>query len=254
MAKYLLIDTHVHMHKKYNLDNALDSAWTNFSKQSGDSSHENYLGVLFIYSLRAEEYINSEYMESRQPKAWAFKQIDKITIEARSLQKKILIKTGYQVVSNEGIEVLVQTNNADEFFGEDTESIIEKALDDKLLIILPWGVGKWLGRRGKIINRIISKYGSRIFLGDNSARPWFWRNVAQFKLAKKYKTRILPGTDPLSISGEEKIIGTCGIRCEVNKLNDYDIIDILTNRQITSYGQFESAYRFFYNQFKLRVS
>jgi len=254
MTKYLLIDTHVHMHQEYNLDNALDSAWTNFSKQSRGSSFENCLGVLFIYSLRAEEFINSEYLESRQSKAWVFKQIDKITIEARSLQKKILIKTGYQVVSNEGIEVLIQTNNADEFFGEDTESIIEKALDDKLLVILPWGVGKWLGRRGKIINRIIGKYGSRIFLGDNSARPWFWRNVAQFKLAKKYKARILPGTDPLSISGEEKIIGACGVRCEVNKLNDYDIIEILTSHQITSYGQFESAYRFFYNQFKLRIT
>ena len=80
------------------------------------------------------------------------------------------------------------------------------------MAVLPWGVGKWLGGRGRMIRDTIqAASASTIFLGDNGGRPWLWQ-VGQFDEAKQRGIKVLPGTDPLPIPGEQRRIGTFGFR------------------------------------------
>lgn len=251
--KYIIIDTHVHIHSLYNVADVLDSAYLNFANEARKYSAENFIGVLCVYSLKANSDCKSIFKSEGNTLTWKFNQIDSNTVEALSGQKKILIKTGYQVVSSEGIEILVLTDRAKDFFGINAEVVVEAALRENLLVILPWGVGKWFGKRGVIVNNIIKKFDSKIFLGDNSSRPWFWWRVPQFILAGNLNTKVLKGSDPLSIAGEENIIGTAGVVCQHDKLTDLNLFDLLNSQASINYGHFESLYRFFINQIKIRL-
>lgn len=251
--KFFVIDTHVHVHSLYNITDVLESAYSNFAIQARKYSTKNFMGVLFVYSLNSNDDCNLIFKSEENVLDWKFNQIDSNTFEALSGKKQLLIKTGYQVISSEGIEILVLADRAKEFFGVNAEIVIEKALSEKLLVILPWGVGKWLGKRGVIVNDLIKKFNSKIFLGDNSSRPWFWWRVPQFTLARSLNTKILQGTDPLSISCEERIIGTSGVVCRMDKLADLNLFDLLSNQASINYGHFESSYRFFINQIKIRL-
>ncbi len=254
MGTHIIIDTHVHAHKVHEIANLLDSAYSNFLSQASKVSNNDFIGVLFVYALKENDNVKSIFSGEGASGSWIFKQIDDITIEASIVQKKLLIKTGYQVISREGIEILILADSAKELYGKDMEVIIESALNQKSLVILPWGVGKWLGNRGKIINQVVQKFGTRIFLGDNSARPWFWQVVPQFKLAKSLNVKILNGSDPLPVINEERIVGASGVLCQQDNKEDLNLFELLSNQTSRNYGKMESAYRFFINQIKLRLS
>jgi hypothetical protein len=60
-----------------------------------------------------------------------------------------------------------------------------------------------------IVRRGERGQSTRFFLGDNGGRPRVW-TVPQFELAKQLGIRILRGTDPLPIKGDERRIGSFG--------------------------------------------
>jgi hypothetical protein len=78
--------------------------------------------------------------------------------------------------------------------------------------VLPWGVGKWLGARGRIVADVLRSSPPRsVCIGDNGGR---WRALPaplQFALAAQRGIVILPGSDPLPLAHDVRRV--CSYVC-----------------------------------------
>src|SRR5690606_9902142 len=95
--------------------------------------------------------------------------------------------------------------------------IVERIRAAGGLAILAWGAGKWLGDRGRVVDDVIARESGRtdVMLADNGGRPRLWPRVPQFETAAEHGLRVLAGTDPLPLRGEERRIGSYGVRVRV---------------------------------------
>lgn len=76
--------------------------------------------------------------------------------------------------------------------------------------IVPWGAGKWWGRRGATVRALLDRSDLRPFaFGDNGGRPWFWPRPRLLIEAEARGFPVLPGSDPLPFAKEESAAGRC---------------------------------------------
>lgn len=110
-----------------------------------------------------------------------------------------------QVNTRERIEVIVVGCEYSIEENLPVESYIDRYAD-RFLVILPWGVGKWLGKRGQIVSELLN-HRTGIVLGDNGGRPSWWK-VSQFQLANELNVPVLRGSDPLPVpSYHRRVLG-----------------------------------------------
>ena len=166
---------------------------------------------------------------------------------------------GQQVNTAENIELLL--------FGSKTvykkEPLIESvthALREETLVIVPWGVGKWLGKRGQLVtNMLVDTEIEGYYLGDNGNRPWFWKRVPQFKVARQKQIPVICGSDPLFLPGEVKKVGRYGniVSKQLNVEYPFQSLkEALEDDTVSwvAYGQLQKLYSFFMSQIRLRFA
>jgi hypothetical protein len=215
--QHILVDGHVHIHDCFNLQSLFDSARRNFC----DAACELKIERPFSAVLLLTESYNVNYFSSLRRKATDKELVDtwclQPTLESESLLVshpegfEIIIIAGRQIVTAERLEVLATCT--DELFddGGTISEVIASVSSANGIAIVPWGFGKWTGRRKKVIDRLISDFAKRPFhLGDNSGRISVWREPPQFGRAKLQGQRIFRGTDPLPFSGQEDRVGSFG--------------------------------------------
>lgn len=130
----------------------------------------------------------------------------------------LYVIAGRQIVSAEGLEILALGYAANYPDGAPAEQVVADLLPSGALVVLPWGVGKWLGRRGELVWHLAARFGHerRFFLGDNGNRPWCWPLPKVF--AEFGPARNLPGSDPLRLPGQERRAACIGLygECEID--------------------------------------
>jgi hypothetical protein len=90
------------------------------------------------------------------------------------------------------------------------------AMEHGALPVVPWGFGKWSGRRGKFLAEFLSQTQAQsLFLGDNGGRPWFWPDPEPFQAVANTGRRVLPGSDPLPFKSHEGRAGSYGLLVEL---------------------------------------
>jgi hypothetical protein len=129
---------------------------------------------------------------------------------------EVTIVYGRQLITADGLEVLALGLRPDHPVGEvpdrsiSTTELLKRVLDTDAVAVLPWGVGKWLGRRGTVVEEIVTTAAlaghPRFALGDIFHRTWPWPEPRPFHSA----VPVLRGTDPLAIPGLEGRPGTFG--------------------------------------------
>ena len=213
----ILVDGHVHIHSCYDLYSLCESAQRNFCHAASTLD----LGSQFNAVLLLTESHSANHFSSLRRKAtdktlvngWRFQ----ATLEPESLIAispagfELTIIAGRQIVTAERLEVLAVCT--DKLFddGEMISEVIDSVSAANGVSIVPWGFGKWIGRREKVINRLIDEFVERKFhLGDNSGRISTWREPAQFKIARMQGQRVLRGTDPMPFAGQETRVGGFG--------------------------------------------
>lgn len=142
--------------------------------------------------------------------------------------------------------------------GKTTEELIREVVQARAIPVLPWGVGKWLGRRGRLIEDLIESPDSpRFFLGDNANRPAFWPRPSHFRRAEEQGIRNLPGSDPLPFPNEVQRVGEFGVILDgpldleepARHLKQLLLDKSTTFRQ---FGRAETPLRFVRNQLKMQ--
>jgi hypothetical protein len=235
----LLVDGHVHIHGCYDEETFLRAAEHNL-RMAGEG-----IPTLMLAEMK-EDNVFVRWRTGQCP--WPVQ----TTGEDSSLflAERLLVLAGRQVVTAEGVEVLAQCTAAQFADGRPLEETVEEIQDAGALAVLPWGVGKWLGRRGKIVTEAATRLP--IFLGDNAGRPSFWSFPARFRTRS-----ILPGTDSLALPSQQTLVGSYGFSLTAEIDLDcpaQSLCRALTdNTPVTLLGRRVSLFTFFRQQLGLRM-
>jgi hypothetical protein len=121
--------------------------------------------------------------------------------------------------------------------------------------VIPWGAGKWLFGRGRLLDELIdsTRPGDGLFLGDSAGRPFFWISPAHFQRAARRGIRVLRGTDPLPFPTQVSRPGSFGFRLAwpEDRAPSAESIKAALRRpdaQLTSYGRLERLVPFIRHQ------
>jgi hypothetical protein len=261
----ILVDGHVHIHRCFDLQALFESAQQNFC----DAASTLNLGSRFSAVLLLTESQGVDYFSSFLRKAtdrssvggWRFQpttEPDSLIAVSRAGFELTLI-AGRQIATAERLEVLAVCT--DKLFddGGTIPVVIDSVSAANGVAIVPWGFGKWTGRRKNVINRLMGDFAKRPFhLGDNSGRISVWREPPQFDLAKSQGQRIFRGTDPIPFPGQENRVGSFGfsISGPFNRSGPTASMRNLLasgNIQPTPYGVLETPMVFAKNQLKMQV-
>jgi hypothetical protein len=142
--------------------------------------------------------------------------------------------------------------------GAPLASVLEWCRSNDALAVLPWGAGKWIGRRRRIVMDVLQRCDpGQVALGDNGGRPGWW-SVPIFAAARARGFKVLPGSDPLPLPGQAGRIGRFGFATAVTVDEDAPARSILRALQcpatmIRPCGRAVSLRSFLADQIALRA-
>ena len=252
------IDTHVHVYHCYEPENFLSLAISN-SAQAGSATNlilclTESSGFNFFRELKSKQSTRSSIA------GWLISEIQgQPAVLLKKSDQQIIFIAGRQVITKQGLEVLALFNDEQYEDGEDIQTIIDKINDNEGIAVLPWGVGKWLGKRGNIIRGLLnSNKPGKLVIADISARPALWPLPDQFKLARRSGYSSLYGTDPLPLESDQDRIASAGMVMELSSDESQAISELksalLKQTDHETYGKRVSAFRFVKDQLMLRFN
>jgi hypothetical protein len=266
----LLVDAHVHIYDCFDLQAFFDAAYLNFKTNADRFGHgDDFTGILLLAETVKDNWFHhlSCYAEGndlpgrRETGPWKFNH----TAEAESLcarsgdNRKLVLIAGRQIVTAERLEVLALATTATYNDGIRIKELVESVRYNDGIPVIPWGFGKWVGKRGAVVKSLLSKDFDRIFfLGDNGGRPNFLSGPRVLKPTGKNRVQILSGSDPLPFTSEYQRVGNFGsiiLRKLSSQKPARDLKYLLLNstESLEPYGCLENPIRFVLNQTKLNL-
>jgi hypothetical protein len=220
----VLVDGHVHVHECFDVARVFDAAAANFAAAArAIASEREYDAVLCLVASRRERFLDG-VRTGRTGRVWrgtngvweAEDGCEPETLVVRCGTTRLELIAGRQLVTRERLEVLALGTTAPLPDGEPIEATLAAVRDAGAAAVLPWGVGKWLGARGAIVERVLADpKWPHVFLGDNGNRLELGPDPAQFAAARRVGRAVLPGSDPLPLPGEEARVGAYGFAADV---------------------------------------
>jgi hypothetical protein len=203
----LLVDGHVHFHSCFAVRDFLEAAASNFDTARAGLDRPAATGCLMLTenSWRHDFRAFSEGFITRAAPEWSVTATDEdcSLLACRDDGEEIVIVAGRQVVTAERLEVLALGTRQEYPDGLPATEAASAVASSEALAVLPWGFGKWTGRRGRIVRDLLtSPEAERLFVGDNGGRPALAPTPNLFPLARRRGIPILPGSDPLPLPAE----------------------------------------------------
>jgi hypothetical protein len=110
----------------------------------------------------------------------------------------LFVLPGRQIATRERIELHCLGRLVDIPDGLACKETMGRILELDGLAVVPWGVGKWLFRRRRVVDQLLADFPpDRLMIGDSAMRPWFWGEPLPMRRARTKGYRILCGSDPL---------------------------------------------------------
>jgi hypothetical protein len=266
LNKFILADGHVHFHECFDSNLFISSASQNFCRISPALDDQiSFQCVLFFTDSEVSAGFKlffskiTEHHRSEHSPLLICSTKEETALQIKSPSKPdIFVISGHQILTFEGIEVLSLASKEKIQDGKPLAEVIEHIKITDGIPVIPWGVGKWFGKRGQILENFIDNNEvSQIFLGDNGGRPIFWPTPSLLKIGLRKGMKILPGSDPLPFKSENRKAGSFGFILEGDIDPDFptqSLKRLIFNSPKTprSYGRLESPIRFFINQLKMQ--
>lgn len=223
MKRVTAIDGHVHIHPRADPGTLLDAAARNIARLAGEGADPC---LLLTETARTNAFAEMRAGHREVP-GWTIERLpaDPAAIVARRGTSRLQIISGRQIVTSERLEVLALAT-CDRFSdGQSLEDTLAAVQEAGVPAVLPWGLGKWLGHRGRLVADRIHRGGPGLMLGDNKGRPKPWPAPKLFREGRGYI--VLPGTDPLPIPGSEVTVGSFGFLLEGALDRDHPAADLV---------------------------
>ncbi len=254
-ASLTIVDAHVHIHACFPVEESLDSALEHFR---GVAAGVDFSGVLMLAEPAASEGFSA--LRAASWSRWRLEDVEdeRVRRARRADGASLWLVAGFQVATDEGLEVLCLGCSRRPADRDPIECVVRRTRDAGGVAVVPWGAGKWLGRRGRILSRLIDALDDPgFFLGDNGGRPAAWR-PRHFARARRRGVRVLPGSDPLPFVSESRRIGGTGFRLrgalpEAGAARELiaRLVDPSTSPE--AFGSAERPLRFVRNQLAMQV-
>ena len=273
------IDGHVHLYACFDLDALFDSAYKNLSAQAHKLHSENPVFVLFLVDAEQEKaLLQLESYANDGNSKWHVESNEKAALLSRTLNnesQQLWCVFGQQLVTAEALEVLIVGQARQHY----QPRVAIKQLIDKqneALVLLPWGVGKWLGQRGNVIDGLAKHYlsnnnsphnspsNNRVFFSDIPSRSSLLKLLLggrQLFLSARAQQRLINGTDPLPLKGEEITVGSFGSHLSITSETEQeqDAMKVLLSStssdhqksNIKQFGQHQGLFATIVKQLKL---
>jgi hypothetical protein len=220
----VLVDAHVHMYDCFSVAAVFDAAAVNFARAARRFKRERFAAVLCLVESANERFIDG-VRARRLGRVWRGQHgywelehgCEPETLLVRRGHFRLAIIAGRQLVTREKLEVLALGTTAPLRDGDSLEATLHAVHAVGAAAVLPWGVGKWLGGRGAIVDGILrDPKWSHVFLGDNGNRLRYGREPERFAWARRAGRSVLPGSDPLPLPGEERRVGGYGFAVDAD--------------------------------------
>ena len=265
----IAIDAHAHLYPEFEVCSFLRGAVANLSAAvTRDALHTQPTCVVFLLSTpskngfrRLKEAIEREKLDCIGAEDSVSVPQERVSMQLTLRQggQTLVVIAGRQIVSREGLEVLALGTRQRFEEGQSTETLVRKVSREGAIPVLPWGVGKWLGRRGRLVEELIEDSTlPPFFLGDSANRPAFWPRPSQFRRAEERGIKNLPGSDPLPFPNEARRVGCSGVFLDGSLDLRHPAQDL--KRKLldpsTSFQQFgrrETPLRFLRNQLRMQL-
>lgn len=270
----ILIDAHVHIYDCFDLDLFFDSALRNFKSVTKNLDGQGKQAVYVLLLAEGELYNWFSHMvleiekngnittsDGKWELAYTGEKESLCAMRSDAAKDTIYLIAGRQIATAENIEVLSLFCTKGIADGTPLAQSVALIKEYSGIPTLPWGVGKWQGRRGKILLDFLAGKGrGDIYLGDNGGRPKFWPTPKLISLAKDKDIAVLPGSDPLPMAHEALRVGSFG--CFI----DQEIADVTSPalcikeilfdgaKPLQPFGKLQSNLSFIVNQVTLRLA
>ena len=261
----VFVDGHVHIHSSFNLEHLFTCAKGNFDAIEATTGEvESARFLLLTESTGMDVFATLQQEASSRGPSTKKLHVEK-TEEENSLRvifshgAGVYLVAGRQIVTKERLEVLALGWQGPYPDGTPIAQVLNDLTARPCLTVLPWGVGKWFGKRGQLVQELVSTASQQVFfLGDNANRPFFWPLPALFKLAQEKKIRNIPGSDPLPFARQEDKVGSfgCSLAGDINPQKPFASLQNLMMEPGTvlyPYGRLEGLIPFLKHQLLMQL-
>lgn len=264
MNKLTLIDTHVHYYPFCTFPEYFDAAYSNMQAAAKElDSLQAFTPILCLLETQTSHWYQDLLAiaaSTKQIGNWQLESLDsdQLLRLTKNNESELFLLPGQQIISSENLEVII-TGATNKIPHKNPVHFYIEKYGDTHLVIIPWGVGKWLGNRGRIVSNLIQQSNYKFALGDNSGRASVWKYVPQFNQARHKGINILAGSDPLPIAGQHKKVASYG-SVIIGSLQQHDLARQLRGKlldvqagNIKSYGHLDGLLSFIISQIRLRL-
>ena len=263
----ILFDGHAHIYDCYDLEKFFTAAFVNFSKagaQLQNGSPTSYFMLLaeatgVYYFKRLQDRAKTQKDVHATP--WRVEESD----EPHSLyvfhedfpSMRLIVAAGRQLITKEKLELLALMTDQEFEDGMTLERGVKAVSGAGGIPVCPWGAGKWMGPRGDVLTKYMMNKSDLFYLGDSGGRPSFWPRPSLFK-ENSVATKLLSGSDPLPLRGEEIKVGQFGAYIDCGCPEEL-LVTFLRDQlkkpetKLTGYGRPCCPLMFIKNQVALRL-
>ena len=215
MPMKYIIDTHLHIYPFYSIRKALDSLISNL--HSADPLPTK-VGCL---TERYDCDVFNQLADSPSADVTDAFSINNegnyLHITNKETGRNVYLLPGQQIITSENLEVLSLNCPKRVKEGSGAQQTVDNVLAQGGIPVIAFGFGKWLGKRGVIVEKLIEEFDpDQIAMGDTTMRPYGWATPKVFRKAKNKGIKILCGSDPLPFKGEESRPGSYGTRMDLS--------------------------------------
>lgn len=252
------VDTHVHVYHCYEANAFLSRAVSNSRMMNPGATL-----ILCLTESRGFDFfqeLKTRAVDNNPISGWSASMIEgQPAVALNKADQNLIIIAGRQVITKQGLEVLALFNDLHYDDGLDIQVVIDKINENKGVAVLPWGVGKWLGKRGTVIKSLLNNNNpAKLAIADISGRPALWPEPEQFRLARYSGYNCLYGTDPLPFRSEQLRIASAGMVMNLSSDPSQAVAELkeklYTQAGENFFGQRISAFRFLKDQLMLRLN
>jgi len=261
----VMVDSHVHYHHCFHNTEFLNFALNNFKRYSPPSQDESVdLVLLFTESRGVDTFArlhsdSGSFFDNDEWQTVSTSENCSIRLRNRS-GDEIVVIAGRQIVTLEKLEVLALGVVAEIPDGASLEGSVASVRECGGIPVLPWGFGKWIGRRGEIVDKYISRLKSSdgVFLGDNGNRLSLISPPTLFSRARENGVFTLPGSDPLPFVKQQHRLASYGFILEGrldqgSPKSSLQKLLLGLDSQPRSFGRRETLFNFIYYQIAMQI-
>ncbi|MDH3376357.1 MAG: hypothetical protein OEQ39_05240 [Gammaproteobacteria bacterium] len=203
-----IIDSHIHVYPCYDLERAFSTLLSRMDGVAPDAVNVACLTERYDCDFFDELSADSTPLDDR------FSVRDDPNETCLWIQRKdgggsVALLPGRQVVSSENIEVIALAHRQRIADGLPAAQIVETVLKNDGVPMLSWSPGKWWFGRGNVVTSLLDRFSpAHMVIGDTGLRPLGWGTPWLMRKARNRGFRVLAGSDPLPVIGEERYFGT----------------------------------------------